>query len=78
MASDHGLCETPGCCGNEFRPCGCAASYNRIRYCPLHAAAPALLEALEQAYERFIRIGDLDYAEDVLAAIRAAKGESNG
>ena len=70
--------------------CTCSIDYGHghdadyIDYCPLHAAAPALLEALEAAYEKiystFVRSRQpITFADELLleamsAAIRTAKG----
>jgi hypothetical protein len=69
----------------QVSDCGCSIDINargaimipyRLNYCSTHAAAPALLEALE----RQLRTGSAasDYADacnQSLAAIRKAKGE---
>lgn len=59
--------------------CGCGA---RILYCPLHAAAPALAEALEKLTARIAMwkrgvaegIEVLAVAEEASAALEAARG----
>jgi hypothetical protein len=64
-------------------PCGCAADALRLTYCPLHAAAPELLAALEDLLDLgragFIRGEDIAVTRAVdaaRAAIAKAKGES--
>ena len=75
--------------GIKSGPCGCRSSHFGITYCPLHGAAPALLEAcrdmLKAANElmteyvskkRAANWGVINQAMvDASAAIRAAKGD---
>lgn len=67
---------TPGPnCGCRFRyQCGCHITVRGRRFeCPAHAAAPALLAALEQLLTA--KRGELDW-DAARAAIRAAKEET--
>ena len=66
-------------------PCKCYIDGDHLMACPLHAAAPALLEALENLVECIEKLADdgrpiPGYAwknvDRSRAAIRAAKGET--
>lgn len=60
--------------------CGCAVSFDAaplIRYCPRHAAAPALLEALEHAALWIADCDDTKYSA-TLAKARAAIAQARG
>ena len=72
----------------EHTPCTCAVIGHRrvnIEYCPLHAAAPKLLKALEACRSEIMRTAVL-YADKIRtemnpvhmadAAIKAAKGDA--
>ncbi len=63
-------------CGCEVQPGeGLDRAYPYIRYCPLHAAAPALLEACEMGLERVAaeekRTGS-DYCRQIRESMEAA------
>jgi len=68
------MSHTPGL----FPKCGCkivGASYPfQIVYCPLHAAAPALLEACHKALPLLKLNGYLDTEQAVKQAIAHAEG----
>ncbi len=77
------------------KPCGCELRIQEVdghldtqsfKFCPLHAAAPALLEALEWYANREVhQWGPAGREPDIIfdkghrarAAIKLAKGESN-
>lgn len=67
--------------------CGCKVDYDvswssaepqrgnlRIAYCPLHLAAPRLLDALERALTRLENMEDYDLSKDIEAILREARG----
>ena len=63
--------------------CGCKimqGNYYHIRYCPLHAAAPELLDALKAIYEDGLVIDALSLAglEDVLDTAGSAIAKATG
>jgi hypothetical protein len=67
--------------------CGCVVIWSRgkplnsqIKYCPKHAAAPALYEALAEMVDRVEKGGviGLDMDEDIIDESRAALALTNG
>ena len=64
----------PNC---EFPSDGGCGYEETISYCDLHAAAPALLEALERLSETVVTLGGhkTESLEKARAAIAQAKGE---
>lgn len=67
--------------------CACYFGDGLVRYCPLHASAPALLAALKEAKDLIERLpapgnwgimAGACVAEQILPAITAAEGGTNG
>ena len=70
-------------CGCDVAGIGLLPNPWHIHKCPLHAAAPALLEALESLYACNVWYGQIDDGDKARlltarAAIAQARGESNG
>jgi hypothetical protein len=71
--------------GRTFMSCGCEVERisavlgkYRVTHCPVHSAAPELLEALEitlEAFENFTAIHSGDIVEGARTAIAKARGE---
>ena len=62
----------------EFMPCGCYFDHALcvIVHCPLHAAAPAMLEAAKKLVDYRNRVGPLNFqlekADDFIRELEAA------
>ena len=65
-------CGKPRCAGGQFPDCGCAYTTkdDGVHFCPLHAAAPALLAACERIQD----IAPLDDGSRIVACINACAG----